>query len=214
MKRNLLTTLILACTISSFLLVSGCGKKNVVAPSINMNTNGSTMSDGNDINYPSADNSVFSEDNLPAEGTLDDSTTDWAGQNGVKDPRLMADQQSEEYKRIHGRSSANLNPIYFNFDQAGVSPAMTETLIQNADYLNSIPGAHVVLEGNSDDRGTSEYNLALGERRAINTQQYLINLGVDPARIRTVSFGEEQPLFFGQNEDAYKYNRRVDFGLE
>lgn len=209
MKRNILTTLILACTISSFLLVSGCSKKNVLPPASGMNGDGSSMSDGNDINYPVAGGG-FSEDNMPAEGTLDDSTISY----GSNDPRHMADQQSDEYKRLHGRSSANLSPIYFDFDQAGVSPSMTDTLIQNADYLNSIPNANVIIEGNSDERGTNEYNLALGERRAINTQQYLINLGVDPARMRTLSFGEEKPLFLGQDEEDYKYNRRVDFGLE
>lgn len=209
MKRNILTTLILACTISSFLVVSGCSKKNVVAPASGMNGNDSSISGGTDINYPSA-GSGFSEENMPTEGTLDDSTYSY----GSNDPRHMADQQSDEYKRMHGRSSANLSPIYFDFDQAGVSPSMADTLIQNADYLNSIPNAHVILEGNSDERGTNEYNLALGERRAINTQQYLINLGVDPERMRTVSFGEEKPLFQGQDEENYQYNRRVDFGLE
>jgi len=176
-----------------------------------MNGDGSSMSGGTDINYPSAGDG-FSEDNLPAEGTLDDSTGYTGG--GADDPRHMADQQSDQYKKAHGRSSANLYPVYFDFDQAGVKPSMTDVLIQNADYLNSIPNANVIIEGNSDDRGTNEYNLALGERRAINTQQYLINLGVDPARMRTVSFGEEKPLFLGQDEDAYSHNRRVDFGLE
>lgn len=213
MKRNLLTTLIFVCTISSFLLVSGCGKKNVVPPDAGMNGNGSTMSGGTDINYPSAGGG-FSEDNLPSEGTLDDTTNGYGALGGANDPRHMADQQSDEYKKAHGRSSANLSPIYFDFDQAGIRPSMTDTLIKNADYLNSTPRANVIIEGNSDERGTNEYNLALGERRAINTQQYLINLGVDPARMRTVSFGEEKPLFLGQNEDAYRYNRRVDFGLE
>lgn len=213
MKRNLLTTLIFACTLSLFLLISGCSKKNVITPDVDMNGGGSTISDGTDINYPSAGGG-FSEDNLPAEGTLDDSTNSYGGQGGANDPRHMADQQSDAYKKAHGRSSANLSPIYFDFDQAGVGPAMTDTLIKNADYLNSIPNARVILEGNSDERGTNEYNLALGERRAINTQQYLINLGVDPARMRTVSFGEEKPLFLGRDEDAYRYNRRVDFGLE
>ena len=212
MKRILLTTLILACTICSFLLVSGCSKKNVVPPDAGMN-GGSIMSGGNDINYPSAGDG-FSEENLPAEGTLDDSTNGFGVGGGTNDPRHMADQQSDEYKKAHGRSSANLSPIYFDFDQAGVSPSMTDTLIKNADYLNSIPNTNVIIEGNSDERGTNEYNLALGERRAINTQQYLINLGVDPARMRTVSFGEEKPLFLGQDEDAYSHNRRVDFGLE
>lgn len=212
MKRNILTTLIFACTISSFLLISGCSKKNVVPPETGLNSDGSTMTDGNDINYPSAGGG-FSEDNLPEDGTLDDSTDSYTG-GGADDPRHMADQQSVEYKKAHGRSSANLYPVYFDFDQAGVKPSMTDVLIQNADYINSIPNANIIIEGNSDERGTNEYNLALGERRAINTQQYLVNLGVDPSRMRTVSFGEEKPLFLGQDEDAYSHNRRVDFGIE
>jgi peptidoglycan-associated lipoprotein len=88
---------------------------------------------------------------------------------------------------------------------------MEEVLTRNAEYLNSIPGTTVTLEGNSDERGTNEYNLALGERRAINTRQYLINLGVAAERIQTLSYGEERPLFLGQDEDAYSMNRRVDF---
>lgn len=211
MKRNILTTLVIACTISSFLLISGCSKKNVVPPTSGMDGDGSAMSGGNDINYPSAGGG-FSEDNLPTEGTLDDSVGYTGG--GADDPRHMAGQQSDEYKKAHGRSSANLYPVYFDFDQAGVKPSMTDVLIQNADYINSIPNANIIIEGNSDDRGTNEYNLALGERRAINTQQYLTNLGVDPSRMRTVSFGEEKPLFLDQDEDAYSHNRRVDFGIE
>jgi peptidoglycan-associated lipoprotein len=211
MKRKFFTTLVLACTITLFFLVSGCSKKNVVPPDVG--ANGSSMSGGNDINYPQAGGG-FSEDNLPTEGRLDDSTYGSAGQNGLNDPRNNADQQSDEYKRANGRCSPGLFPIYFDFDQAGVGSSMTEILIKNADFLNSVPNSHVVIEGNSDERGTNEYNLALGERRAINTQQYLINLGVDPARMRTVSFGEERPLFHGQDEDSYSHNRRVDFGLE
>ena len=69
----------------------------------------------------------------------------------------------------------------------------------------------MIIEGNSDDRGTNEYNLALGERRAINSRQYLINLGIAADRMRTLSYGEERPLFFNADEEAYSMNRRVDF---
>ena len=78
----------------------------------------------------------------------------------------------------------------------------------------SVPSARITVEGNSDERGTNEYNLALAERRAINAQQYLINMGVDPLRLRTVSYGEEKPLFTGQDEESYSMNRRVDFVIQ
>jgi peptidoglycan-associated lipoprotein len=201
MKKKLIRTLALSALIGSFLLFgAGCSKKTVIPP--DASSIESEMSGGKDINYPMAEGG-YSEDNLPVEGTLDDSAQAAVISN--------ADQQSDEYKRLHGRSSENLFPIYFDFDQAGVRSGMTEVLVRNAEYLNSIPGTTVILEGNSDERGTNEYNLALGERRAINTRQYLINLGVAAERIQTLSYGEERPLFPGQDEDAYSMNRRVDF---
>jgi peptidoglycan-associated lipoprotein len=205
MNKKLSTALTLSALIGTLLLFgAGCSKKTVIPPDQGLGSSESEMSGGKDINYPLAEGG-YSEENMPAEGTLDDSTGS----------RLSdIDQQSDEYKRTHGRSSANLFPIYFDFDQAGVRPDMTDVLVRNSDYIGTIPGAMVVIEGNSDERGTSEYNLALGERRAINAQQYLVNLGIDPRRMRTVSYGEEKPLFLEQNEEAYGLNRRVDFSVK
>lgn len=204
MRTKISRNLVLAAIFGSLLIFSGCGKKNVIPPETKPEA--TISGSGTNINYPIASGG-YSEENLPAEGTLDDS-------GGVAGMESAADMQSDEYKQAHGRTSENLLPIYFDFDQAGIRPDMTDILAQNAEYLSTIVGANVVLQGNSDERGTSEYNLALGERRAINTQQYLVNLGVDPDRIRTVSFGEEQPLFLGQDEESYGYNRRVDFVIE
>lgn len=213
MKKKLCRTLALSALIGSFLLFhTSCTKKTVLPPDADQGFTGSEMSGGKDISYPPAEGG-YSEDNLPIEGTLDD-TIPFGENSGDSGTGSFADQQSDEYKRVHGRSSANLYPIFFDFDQAGIRPAMTEVLIRNADYLNSVPGAVVILEGNSDERGTSEYNLALGERRAINTRQYLINLGVTADRMRTLSYGEERPLFLGQDDDAYSMNRRVDFVIK
>lgn len=211
MKKRLSRNLALSILIGSFLLFGvGCSQKNVIPPDAGQGSTGSEMSGGKDIQYPLAEEGGYSEDNLPVEGTLDDSNP--FGQTGNDSGMMLpADQQSDEYKRMHGRSSVNLSPVYFDFDQAGVRPAMMEILISNANYLKTIPGKTVVIEGNSDDRGTNEYNLALGERRAINSLQYLINLGIAADRMRTLSYGEERPLFFNQDEDAYSMNRRVDF---
>lgn len=209
MKKRLSRTLALSALsalVGSFLLFgAGCSKKTIMPPE----GAGSELSGGTDINYPKAEGGGYSEDNLPTEGSLDDQKT--AGQGSGTSMNSNADQQSDEYKRIHGRCSENLSPIYFDFDQAGVRPNMTEVLAANAEYLKSVPGTMVTIEGNSDERGTNEYNLALGERRAINSRQYLINLGIAADRMRTLSYGEERPLFLGQDEDAYGMNRRVDF---
>lgn len=208
MKKRLSRTLALSALIGSLVLFgSGCGKKTVLPPDGDQSLTGSEMAGGKDINYPLAEGG-YSEEGLPVEGSLDDSAP--AGSDGLG-TMSTAERQSDEYKRIHGRSSENLYPIYFDFDQAGVRPGMTEILISNAEYLKTIPGALITIEGNSDERGTNEYNLALGERRAINSRQYLINLGIAAERMRTLSYGEERPLFLGQDEDAYSMNRRVDF---
>lgn len=212
MKNKLSTIVTVSVFVTSLLLFSaGCSKKTVIPPDGGgTGISGTDMSGGTDINYPRAEG-IYSEENLPSEGTLDDST--YAGGQGENpaDAMLTADQQSDEYKKVHGRSSANLSPVYFDFDQAGIRSDQVEIMIRNADYLLSVPGARVTVEGNCDERGTNEYNLALAERRAINAQQYLINMGVDPLRLRTVSYGEEKPLFNGQDEESYSLNRRVDF---
>jgi len=211
MKNKITTILTISVLISSlFFLNTGCSKKTVIPPD---GQAGTDLSGGNNINYPRAEG-IISEDTLPAEGSLDD--TNLAGGQGVNpaDAMLAADQQSDEYKRIHGRCSANLSPVYFDFDQAGIRSDMVEVMIRNSDYLMSVPSARITVEGNSDERGTNEYNLALAERRAINAQQYLINMGVDPLRLRTVSYGEEKPLFTGQDEESYSMNRRVDFVIQ
>ena len=207
MKKRLSRTLALSALLGSLVLFgAGCGKKTVLPPEVEQ---GLEMPGGKDINYPPAEGG-YSEEGLPVEGRLDDSANAANGSGMLS----AADQQSDEYKRTHGRSSENLYPIYFDFDQAGVSPGMTEVLIRNADYLQTIPGTIVTIEGNSDERGTNEYNLALGERRAINSRQYLISLGIAGDRMRTLSYGEERPLFLGQDEDAYSMNRRVDFVVQ
>jgi peptidoglycan-associated lipoprotein len=115
----------------------------------------------------------------------------------------------------NGRSSNGLSPIYFDFDQAGIRKNMTDIMVSNAEFIQQLPmPTTVVIEGNCDEVGTNEYNLALGERRAINAKDYLVDLGVDPARIRTVSYGEERPLFTDQDEESHAHNRRDDFIVE
>jgi peptidoglycan-associated lipoprotein len=210
MKRTFATTLTITAIIGSlFLFNAGCSKKTVVPPA----NAGGDLSGGNDINYPKADGG-YSEENLPTSGTLDDNGR--SGQGGSDADRLAAaDSQSDEYKRLHGRCSPGLFPVYFDFDQSGIRSDMVDVITKNADFINSKgSGSTVLLEGNTDERGTNEYNIALAERRAVSVQQYLINMGVDAQRIQTVSYGEERPLFTGQDEESYAGNRRVDFVLK
>ncbi|MCI5223781.1 MAG: peptidoglycan-associated lipoprotein [Candidatus Electrothrix sp. AR4] len=124
------------------------------------------------------------------------------------------EEKTDEYKRKHGRSSTQMKPVYYNFDQSNIRPDQVVHVEHNGEYLKSNLASQVVIEGNCDEQGTNEYNLALGERRAMNAKQYLIKLGIATSRIRTISYGEERPLFTGSEESDYSYNRRADFVLE
>lgn len=99
--------------------------------------------------------------------------------------------------------------VYFGYDQYDLSAEARATLEQQAALLRKHPATDIVIQGHCDERGTREYNLALGERRASSAKDYLVALGISPARIQTVSFGEERPAAIGSNESALAQNRRA-----
>jgi peptidoglycan-associated lipoprotein len=104
-----------------------------------------------------------------------------------------------------------LKDIFFDFDKAEIRPDGKAPLAQNIEWLQTHPQAAVTIEGHCDERGTIEYNLALGERRAKTTKDYLAASGVDPKRMNTVSFGKERPFVVGHDESAWQWNRRAHF---
>jgi peptidoglycan-associated lipoprotein len=106
-----------------------------------------------------------------------------------------------------------LNPIYYDYDQSGVRPDQRETARANANVLETHPDWKILVEGHCDERGTNEYNMALGQRRAESAKRYLVNLGISPARMTTVSFGEERPADPGHDETSWWKNRRAEFTL-
>jgi len=102
-----------------------------------------------------------------------------------------------------------LKDIHFDFDEYDIRPGDAEILKENAALLKKFSNVKIQIEGHCDERGTIEYNLALGERRANNAKQYLISLGISPDRISTISYGKERPLDPGHNEETWAKNRRV-----
>src|SRR5687768_13147404 len=104
-----------------------------------------------------------------------------------------------------------LQPIFFDFDSSDISDAGRSTAQANAAILKKYPTWVITIEGHTDERGTAEYNLALGERRAVAARTYLISLGIDANRLRTVSYGKEFPFDPGHDEAAYAMNRRGHF---
>jgi peptidoglycan-associated lipoprotein len=102
-------------------------------------------------------------------------------------------------------------PLFFGYDQSEVSPEGQTVLNANAEIMKKFPTWVITIEGHADERGTAEYNLALGERRALAARNYLVSLGIPADRLRTVSYGKEFPFDPGHTEDAYSKNRRAHF---
>jgi len=124
---------------------------------------------------------------------------------------------SEEEARLvaEGGSAMFTNEdIFFAFDSSMLSDDAKHTLLRKEYYLKNNTGDSVTIEGHCDERGTNEYNLALGERRAESAKKYLVNLGIDASRLETVSYGEEKPVDSGHNEAAWAKNRRAHFVIK
>ena len=101
------------------------------------------------------------------------------------------------------------NTVYFGYDSSALSDDAQATLMRQAGFLRGNPSLTVTIEGHCDERGTREYNLALGERRATAARDYLLAQGVDPARIRVISYGKESPVAYGSTEQSWSKNRRA-----
>ncbi len=126
------------------------------------------------------------------------------GSIGARD--MSFDGLGSDSGKIQGLSTIN-----FDYDQAALSSQSRKTLAENADWIRQNAGVTVQIEGHCDSRGSVEYNLALGERRATSVKNYLVSLGVDPKRLTIISFGKEKPISNAESEEAYAQNRRANF---
>jgi peptidoglycan-associated lipoprotein len=189
----------------ALLLQGGCAPKSV-APYAGGGSGAADTANGNRMGN-------ITEEMGPGSGGGAEGL-DSTGKNGAGSLAGNADTQSDAYKREHGRCSPEFKPVYFDYDQSKIKSDQIPAMEHNGTYLRNNPSARVLIEGNTDYRGTNEYNLALGERRAMAAKKYLREFGIEESRIRTVSYGEERPLFTGNTEDDYARNRRDDFILE
>lgn len=128
------------------------------------------------------------------------------GQNLASDASNAADAAA----KAAAQALLDMTTFYFEFDQSTIQEKSKAALSAHAAYLDSNPGARIVLEGHADERGTPEYNLALGERRSISVRRYLMANGADADQIKVVSYGEERPAATGHTESSWAKNRRVE----
>ena len=129
----------------------------------------------------------------------------------------LARQKALEEERLREETARNMfltEDIYFEFDSSALLPEAQEILKEKAEWLQDNAGVAVTIEGHCDERGTNEYNLALGDRRAHSAKSFLVNLGIAGSRLTAISFGEERPVDPGSNEEAWSKNRRAHFTID
>jgi peptidoglycan-associated lipoprotein len=130
----------------------------------------------------------------------------------------LADEAAERERRSREAAvavarDALTDIVFFEYDSDEITSTAEAKLQSKAAVLRANPGVRIRIEGHCDQRGSTEYNLALGQRRAEAVRAYLVNLGIDGGRISTLSYGKERPLVEGEDEDAFARNRRAEFAL-
>ena len=188
MRKKLWIKLILLLIIPGFLFTASCTKKAVTSDT--------------EVTQPIEEKDLKAEE--AAEKTRQE---ELARQRAIEEERL----KEEAAKREAARNQFSTQDIYFDFDSFSILPEAQEILSNKAEWLQNNSDVTVTIEGHCDERGTIEYNLALGDRRAESAKAYLVNLGIAESRLNTISYGQERPIDSGNNEDAWGKNRRAHF---
>ena len=131
-----------------------------------------------------------------------------------KPEAAVEEAKPEEAKEQAAAGAAGLQPIYFDFDRSFIRDDARPVMKANAEWLKANPKTKIRIEGNCDERGTKEYNQALGQRRASSAKKYLTDLGIAAKRISLISYGKEKPVCAEQNEECWQKNRRDDLVAE
>jgi len=197
MRKRLWVSLALLLLIPGFMFAASCAKKQVVSePGV------------------SADEGAADARRLAAEREAQER------QRALEEQRLREQQLADQAKvrtdrEVRAARAEFLDEhIYFEFDKARLLPESKAVLRRKAEWLKAKPVALGIIEGHCDERGTNEYNLALGDRRAQSAKTYLVDLGIAAERLTFISYGEERPLDPGHDEAAWAKNRRAQFVIE
>jgi len=192
MKRNLVIAVLVVFAFSSFFLLSSCAKKQV-------------MTEEKAMEAPAK-----VEEEKPVAAAKEEAKVE-----RLKELEAAKKEEIDQEKAWMERRAAKFEAesIYFDFDKSFIKLEYRPILHEKAAFLKDYPEMRARIEGNCDERGTNEYNLALGERRANSAKNFLVSLGIAADRIEIISYGEERPRALGHNEAAWSQNRRDDFVL-
>ena len=210
MKRHSLTIFVLSIT-AMFFVVTGCMDIVKTEEDIEKKTEPSTAEQ---TAQPKEEEAVAGKED--AAGTIKEEKVE---EQSIKESSLSArvetkaDAKADAMKELTAMAEkeGKLAAVYFEFDSSTVRDDMKLALDNNTEWLRKRQDVKVELQGHADEKGTNEYNIALGERRAHSIKRYLADSGINEARISTISYGEERPADLGHTEEALAKNRRVEF---
>jgi peptidoglycan-associated lipoprotein len=201
-KHWTISALILALTLLVIFSVSSCAKKKISSEPATTTAEEEARKRADE---EARQGEIERQKALKEEDLSDESLSD----ESLSDESLsqrMADQRTVSAKTIFENED-----VYFEFDSIRLTPDAQEILSKKAQWLQANSAATVTIEGHCDNRGTNEYNLALGEGRAQSARAFLVDLGIESSRLNTISYGEERPLDGAQAEEAWAKNRRAHF---
>ncbi len=204
MKRNLVIATLLVFAFSSIFLLTSCAKKQLIT-------------EEKEMEAPPKEAAKVEEEKPAVPAAKEEEMKEEAKIERLKELEEAKKEEVpvEEEKAWMERRAAKFEAesIYFDFDKSFIKLEYRPVLQEKAAFLKDYPDMRVRIEGNCDERGTNEYNLALGDRRSNSAKNFLVSLGIAADRIEMISYGEERPRALGHNEDSWSQNRRDDFIL-
>ena len=205
-KKGLLLFIMMTCV--SVMLATGCAKKTVKKAVIPGEETPTAEQQGSLGGQAEKEQAAAWESRALKEQAIREETLN---ERNVREQALQEQAAKEMASSL--KEAVALEDIYFGFDEFTLTSEARDIISKHANWLLKHKDYKVIIEGHCDERGTTEYNLALGERRAAAAAKYLADLGVDEARIEPISYGKERPLDPGHNEDAWAKNRRAHFSV-
>ncbi|UFS71817.1 peptidoglycan-associated lipoprotein Pal [Geomonas sp. RF6] len=198
MRKGISGSLVVLCC--GALLMAGCAHKEQVKPSEPVSTTQQPPAAQPPVEAP---RQASPRETAPQQAPLPETRTD---ESTIRPEQRPVEQGA-------GSVQAELEKVYFDYDSSSLSQEARNTLSKSAQYLSRNSQVKVRVEGHCDERGSDEYNMALGERRAKAARDYLVNLGISSDRLSTISYGHEKPADPGHDEAAWAKNRRDEFTI-
>lgn len=199
MKNRVWINVIMAILVAGLFLTVSCAKKTVVSDATTIEDQAKAKQEADAKAAAEAAASKAEAERI-SQQKLEDQI---AHEKAQKDAQILAAKKLFENQDIH-----------FEYDSSELNEMAKTGLKEKAAWLKANSSSMVTIEGHCDERGTTEYNLALGDRRANTAKNYLVNLGIAASRLNTISYGEEKPMDSGKTEAAFRKNRRAHFAID